>query len=356
MNWIDIISITPFYLELALSNIGINLQVLRILRTARAVRMVKVGRYSSGIRLIQNSLAASWDALQLFAFIFIVLVIVLASAVYYTERGDYDKATELYERTSSITKEKEISPFQSIPGSVWWTIVTLVTVGYGDMQPVTAPGYVVGIIAQLSGVVMLALPLSIVGANFHEERERMKEERKQEEQEEQELRGALEAADNVVDTGERYVDDLSKLVIFLTESLVATVDLTSSEQNIISSSTTLVPATQPTQGPVAATSDPSAHSNTKLNQVAAEPMDERPSAGRTEDDVSVSLSSTPSAVPPLETNDSTKPAGASEVSRSNVASASDEEHRQVPSATITMCLDRLEDVLSIIKQMHEELE
>lgn len=58
----------------------------------------------------------------------------------------------------------------------WWCIVTLVTVGYGDFTTITPPGHVVGIITQLSGVIVLALPLSIIGANFHEEREKINRE------------------------------------------------------------------------------------------------------------------------------------------------------------------------------------
>lgn len=64
MNWIDLVSVLPFWLEILLGSLGVNLTSLRILRLARAFRMVKLGRYSSGIRLIQNSLYASLDALQ----------------------------------------------------------------------------------------------------------------------------------------------------------------------------------------------------------------------------------------------------------------------------------------------------
>lgn len=233
MNWIDVASIAPFYVELVLADSGINLQVLRILRTARALRMVKVGRYSSGIRLIQNSLAASMDALQLFAGIFAVLVIVLASAIYYTERGDYDKAASLYERKHSVTEVKDVSPFQSIPGCFWWTIVTLTTVGYGDMQPVTPAGYAVGIITMLTGVIVLALPLSIIGANFHEERLRMQKERadKLEAEIQDEVgRGGMEALEGVTDQMDRYLKDFELLVVQTSEVLKACVDLTTNER------------------------------------------------------------------------------------------------------------------------------
>ena len=62
------------------------------------------------------------------------------------------------------------SPFQSIPQSFWWCIVTLTTVGYGDMYPYSVEGKIVGVLTMLVGLIMLALPLSIIGTNFIEER------------------------------------------------------------------------------------------------------------------------------------------------------------------------------------------
>ena len=62
------------------------------------------------------------------------------------------------------------SPFQSIPQSFWWCIVTLTTVGYGDMYPYSVEGKIVGVLTMLVGLIMLALPPSIIGTNFIEER------------------------------------------------------------------------------------------------------------------------------------------------------------------------------------------
>lgn len=172
MNYIDVLSILPFYFDLAIGG-GTDLSVLRILRLGRAIRLVKLSRYSGGIQLIMSALARSQDALQLFFMLLTLIIIVCASGIYFTERGVWSDEHWYYERTNPLTGVKEKSPFQSIPQSYWWCIVTLTTVGYGDYYPVTYLGQVMGTLTQLIGVVCLALPLSIIGSNFIEERQKM---------------------------------------------------------------------------------------------------------------------------------------------------------------------------------------
>jgi len=174
MNWIDFISVAPFYIELALADTGVDLRMLRILRLGRALRLVKLVRYSEGMQMIGRCMAQSADALQLFACIMVVLVAVCASLIYYVERGTYE-ADGKYWRLDPLSQEWSISPYQSIPDSVWWVIVTLTTVGYGDVFPITYFGQFCGFVTQMLGVLCLALPLSIVGANFFDVREAVKE-------------------------------------------------------------------------------------------------------------------------------------------------------------------------------------
>merc|ERR1712195_248010 len=175
MNYIDVLSIIPYYFDLIMDGEGANLSVLRILRLGRAIRLVKLSRYSGGIQLIMAALERSLDALQLFFMLLILIVIVCASGIYFVERGTWvgSNSDGYYERTDPLTDTKEKSPFQSMPQSYWWCIVTLTTVGYGDYYPVTYMGKVMGTLAQLIGVVCLALPLSIIGSNFIEERQKI---------------------------------------------------------------------------------------------------------------------------------------------------------------------------------------
>jgi len=182
MNYIDFVAILPFYLKFVMSGGG-NVGFLRVLRLGRAFRLVKMGRYSQGIRLVTNALAKSADALQLFCCLLVGVLVVFSSGIYLFERGTWVEAEEKYFRDDPVTgvQESNPSPFQSIPQSFWWCIVTLTTVGYGDMFPYTDLGKIFAVITMLVGLVMLALPLSIIGTNFIEERAIMNAENEYEE-------------------------------------------------------------------------------------------------------------------------------------------------------------------------------
>ena len=204
MNIVDLVAIVPFYLDVILAAISAggeppNFSFLRILRLSRAARLIKLGKYSQGIRLVTNAMANSLDALQLFGLVLSLVLVVFSSGIYYTERGQwvgntcpddwYAQFTPGFNATTASTHcihnkyyridtrvgasgkiEKYPSCYQSIPQSFWWTIVTLTTVGYGDMYPYTDEGKVVAVLTMIVGLIMLALPLSIIGTNFIEER------------------------------------------------------------------------------------------------------------------------------------------------------------------------------------------
>ena len=147
INIIDLISILPFYLSLILDEGG-GIDVLRVIRVIRVVRIFKLTRHSRGLHILGNTIHASLHELAMLALFLFIGVILFSSAVYYAESQVYSK------------------DFQSIPHAFWWAVVTMTTVGYGDITPVTLVGKIVGAMCAISGVLVIALPVPVIVSNF----------------------------------------------------------------------------------------------------------------------------------------------------------------------------------------------
>ncbi|OPY41955.1 MAG: Voltage-gated potassium channel [Methanoregulaceae archaeon PtaU1.Bin059] len=145
---IDLIVVLPFYLELF---IGINLTGLVVLRVFRIFKLI---RYSDSINMIIRVVKAQRDMLIT---AYLVLFIALISA-----------STLMFQ----IERPGQPEVFTSIPATMWWGIVTLTTVGYGDMVPMTAAGKVLGGCITLLGIGIFALPAGILASGFTQELQR----------------------------------------------------------------------------------------------------------------------------------------------------------------------------------------
>merc|ERR1712196_717474 len=97
-------------------------------------------------------------------FMLLIAVTLFSAFEYFFEMGTKNDSTGKY-MIDAYGVEQE-SLFTSIPATMWWCVVTLMTVGYGDMYPYTPLGKVVGIIAMICAILILALPISVIGANF----------------------------------------------------------------------------------------------------------------------------------------------------------------------------------------------
>jgi voltage-gated potassium channel len=146
MSLVDLASVLPFYLPFA----GVDLRVLRALRLVRIVRVAKVGRYYASLRLIGTVFRAKKEELVLAVALMALLVVVAASVMYYCE--------------SAV----QPTQFPSIPAALWWAAMTMTTVGYGDVYPVTTAGKVIAVAISVLGIGMFALPTGIIGAGFVE--------------------------------------------------------------------------------------------------------------------------------------------------------------------------------------------
>jgi voltage-gated potassium channel len=141
---VDFLGIFPFYFTLLTSDFGI----IRILRVFRLFRLFRITRYSHALKLIRDVIAETKEELVLsFAFIMLTLLI-SSSAMYYIEH-DYQS-----------------DKFKSIPGSLWWGVITMTTTGYGDVYPITTAGKILGGIVSMLGVALFSLPTGIMAWGF----------------------------------------------------------------------------------------------------------------------------------------------------------------------------------------------
>jgi voltage-gated potassium channel len=148
---IDICAIFPFYISLYTTSID-----LRILRVVRILRIIKLSHYNTAL---QDLWSAIYDERKSFfstSYIFLVALLICASLAYYAENAVQPEA------------------FKSIPHAIWWAIITLTTVGYGDVSPVTLLGKIVGIFTALMGVCTVALLTGIVANSFSAQLSRKK--------------------------------------------------------------------------------------------------------------------------------------------------------------------------------------
>ncbi|XP_077583131.1 potassium voltage-gated channel subfamily A member 3-like [Stigmatopora nigra] len=158
MNIIDIVAIIPYFITLGTelaeteSNGGqqaMSLAILRVIRLVRVFRIFKLSRHSKGLQILGQTLKASMRELGLLIFFLFIGVILFSSAVYFAEADD------------------PTSSFSSIPDAFWWAVVTMTTVGYGDMHPVTIGGKIVGSLCAIAGVLTIALPVPVIVSNFN---------------------------------------------------------------------------------------------------------------------------------------------------------------------------------------------
>jgi len=151
---IDLFAVLPFYLPML---IPFDLRFIRAVRLIRLFRLFKIGRYSESVKLFGKVLKGKKEELFIIVFVIFILLTISSSLLYYVE----------YEAQPEV--------FSSIPAAMWWGVITLTTVGYGDMCPITPLGKFFGAIISLLGIGMFALPAGILSAGFIEEIRKKKE-------------------------------------------------------------------------------------------------------------------------------------------------------------------------------------
>nr|XP_033816560.1 potassium voltage-gated channel subfamily A member 7 [Geotrypetes seraphini] len=156
MNMIDFVAIIPYFVALGtelarhkgVGQPAMSLAILRVIRLVRVFRIFKLSRHSKGLQILGQTLKASMRELGLLIFFLFIGVILFSSSVYFAEADHED------------------TNFTSIPEAFWWAVVTMTTVGYGDMSPVTVAGKLVGSLCAIAGVLTISLPVPVIVSNF----------------------------------------------------------------------------------------------------------------------------------------------------------------------------------------------
>ncbi len=153
---IDLLAILPFFIDALLG----NMLDLRFLRVFRLLRLLKLTRYNDSTKILTTVIAREWPVISASAFIMILMVVMTASLGYVFEH------------------QAQPEKFDNIPNSVYWAVITLASVGYGDISPVTPIGRFVTVVMSLLGIGIFAIPAALLASAFgdqlHKERELLK--------------------------------------------------------------------------------------------------------------------------------------------------------------------------------------
>lgn len=148
MSVIDVVAIMPYYIGLFIKDNDDVSGAFVTLRVFRVFRIFKFSRHSQGLRILGYTLKSCASELGFLVFSLAMAIIIFATVMFYAEKN-----------VSQTT-------FTSIPAAFWYTIVTMTTLGYGDMVPATSAGKIVGGVCSLSGVLVIALPVPVIVSNF----------------------------------------------------------------------------------------------------------------------------------------------------------------------------------------------
>jgi voltage-gated potassium channel len=140
---IDLIAIVPFYLSL-----GFDLRFVRATRLVRVFRLLKLTRYNKAVNFLSSAFKDSKEELIVFSFLASALLYLTSVGIYYFE------------------KDLQPEVFGSVPQALWWSVVTLTSVGYGDVTPISTAGKIFTSIILFLGIGLISVPSAILVSAF----------------------------------------------------------------------------------------------------------------------------------------------------------------------------------------------
>ncbi|KAJ9468485.1 Potassium voltage-gated channel protein Shaker [Diplonema papillatum] len=167
------ISLLAFYLKVFGGPNMVRAQALAFFRMMRAMRLLWIFRVFSKVHRVPELGRALWKSIASLGFlILLVLVAVTMSSafIYYAEQSEatFNYSEQVWRRNPNSVYEDagQITHFQSIPDAMWWGLVTLSTVGYGDKYPSTVPGKFIAMVTIFAGLIVVSFPITILTSTF----------------------------------------------------------------------------------------------------------------------------------------------------------------------------------------------
>ena len=153
MMLVDLSAILPFFLPFVIA----DTRFIRIIRLLRLFRLFKLARYSNPMQTLGEVFKSKAGDFAVAFFILFIVLIFASSLMYYAEH------------------QAQPEVFSSIPASMWWGVITLTTIGYGDVYPITSLGKIIGAGVAILGIAVYAIPTGIMASAFTEELRRRRD-------------------------------------------------------------------------------------------------------------------------------------------------------------------------------------
>jgi len=196
MNVVDVVAVLPYIFAFLPDTSDSVTGILRAVRLVRLFRVFKLARYSAGLKLMIVAMSNSIQALGVLVFFLSIGCVLFSSMMFHVEKLGCPNQADLISKESSVlglskwdVHDAECRnddsngiteyglccnahgnplDFPSILSTFWWAVVTMTTVGFGDVYPRTVGGKIIGVVTMLSGILLLALPIALIGAKFQE--------------------------------------------------------------------------------------------------------------------------------------------------------------------------------------------
>lgn len=145
MSMVDLAAILPFYVAMQ-----VDLRAVRVIRLLRVLRLLKLARYNQALQRLAEAFTLVRREFAVFGFLAAIYLLLSSTGIYYAEH------------------DAQPNRFSSIPSCLWWSVVTLTTVGYGDVYPVTAFGKMFASAVMVLGIGIVAVPTGLISSALTE--------------------------------------------------------------------------------------------------------------------------------------------------------------------------------------------